>query len=60
MMSPMTLNNTKINNYVIIASLKCEAMSKLINRIPGLLHLISSLPGKALRMLVDVTGDKNI
>ena len=29
-------------------------MGKLINRIPGLCLLISSLPGKALRTLVDI------
>ena len=42
-------------NYVIIASLKSETMGKLINRIPGSLLLISSLPGKAFRKLVDIT-----
>ena len=41
--------DTKIENYVIIASLESETMGKLINRIPGLRLLISSLPGKALR-----------
>ena len=30
-------------------------MGNLINRIPGLRLLISSLPGKALRTLVDIT-----
>ena len=30
----------KIENYVIIVSLKCETMGKLINRIPGLRLLI--------------------
>ena len=29
-------------------------MGKLINKIPGSSLLISSLPGKALRMLVDI------
>ena len=45
----------KIENYVIIASLKSETMNKLINRIhvPGLCLLISSLPGSALRMHVE-------
>ena len=38
--------------YVIIASL----MGKLINRIPGSCHLISSLPGSALRMHVESLG----
>ena len=37
-------NDTKIENYVIIASLKSETMGKLINRIPGSRLLISSLP----------------
>ena len=32
-------------NFLIIASLKSEAMGKLINRIPGVRLLISSLPG---------------
>ena len=41
----MTLNQHKIKNYVIIASLKSETMGKLINRIPGSRLLISSLPG---------------
>ena len=40
-------------NYVIIASLKSERASKLINRIPGLRLLISSLLGKALRTHVE-------
>ena len=39
---------TKIENYVIIASLKSETMGKLINRIPCSCLLISSLPGLAL------------
>ena len=37
--------STKIENYVIIASLKSETMGKLMNRIPGSRLLISSLPG---------------
>ena len=40
----------KIENYVIITSLKSETMGKPINRIPGSHLLISSLPGSALRM----------
>ena len=40
----------------MIASLKSETMGKLINRIPGLRLLISSLPGTALRMLVESLG----
>ena len=39
MTSLMTLNQHKIENYVIIASLKSEPVGKLINRISG-----SSLP----------------
>ena len=48
--------NTKIENYVIIASLKSETMGKLINRIPGSRLLISSLPGSALKTLVESLG----
>ena len=36
-----------------IASLQSETMDKLINRIPGLCLLISSLPGSALRTHVE-------
>ena len=39
-----------------IASLKSETMGKLINRIPGLRLLISSLPGSALRTQVEELG----
>ena len=54
----MTLNQQKkIENYVIIASLKSETLGKLINRIPGRHLLISSLPGSALRMHVDSLGE---
>ena len=49
----MTLNKHKIENYVILASLKSETMGKLINRIPGLRLFISSLPGSALRTHVE-------
>ena len=52
----MTLNEHKNQNYVIIASLKSETMCKLLNRIPGLRLLISSLPGLALRMHVESLG----
>ena len=52
----MTLNQQKKENYVIIASLKSETMGKLINRIPGSRLLISSLPGSALRTLVESLG----
>ena len=56
MTSLMTLNQHKTENYVIIASLKSETMGKLINRMPGSRQLISSLPGLALRMLVEWLG----
>ena len=57
MTSLMMQNQHKIENYVIIASLKSETMEKkLINRIPGSRLLISSLPGSALRMLVESLG----
>ena len=52
----MMLNHTKVENYVIIASLKSETMGKLINRIPGSRHLISGLPGSALRTHVESIG----
>ena len=45
-----------MENYIIIASLKSETMSKLIHRIPGSSLLISSLPGSALRTLVESLG----
>ena len=53
MTSLMTVNQQKIENHVIIACLKSETMGKLINRIPGLRLLISSLPDLALRMHVE-------
>ena len=56
MMSLMTLNQHKIENYVIIASLKSETVGKLINRIPGSRLLISSLPGSAMRTHVKSLG----
>ena len=56
MTSSMTLNQHKIKNNVITANLKSETMGKLINRMPGLLRLISSLPGSALRTLVESLG----
>ena len=49
----MMLNQQKIENYVIIASLKSEAMGKLINRIPDSRLLISSLPCSAWRTHVE-------
>ena len=48
--------DTKIDNYVIIASLSSASACKLINRIPGLRLLISSLPGLALRTHVESLG----
>ena len=53
---PMMLNQQKIENYVIIATLTSETMGKLIYKIPGLRLLISSLPGLALRMHVESLG----
>ena len=50
------VSNQKVENYVIIASSKSETMGKLINRIPGSRLLISSLPGSALRTLVESLG----
>ena len=52
----MMMNQQKIENGVIIASLKSETMGKLINRIPGSCLLISSIPGSALRTHVDSLG----
>ena len=40
----MTLNQPKMETYIIIASLKSATMSKLINIIQGTCLLISSLP----------------
>ena len=48
--------STKIENSVIIASLKSDSMGKLINRIPGSSLLISNLPDSALRTLVESLG----
>ena len=45
-----------MENYAIIASLKSEIMGKLINRIPDLRFLISSLLGSALRTHVELLG----
>ena len=52
----MTLNQQKIENDVIIASLKSETMGKLINKIPVSRLLVSSLPGSALRTHVESLG----
>ena len=52
----MTLNQRKKLKLLSIASLKSETMDKLINRIPDLRLLISSLPGSALRTLAESLG----
>ena len=51
---PSHLNDMKIDN--IIAILTFEPTCKLINGIPGLGLLLSSLPGKALRTHVEWLG----
>ena len=53
MTSPMTQNRHENKNNVIIACLKSETIGKMINRIPDLRLLISSLPGSALRTHVE-------
>ena len=53
----MTLDQQKkIENYVIIASLKSKTMGKLVNRIQDSRILISSLPGSAVRKHVESLG----
>ena len=52
----MTLNQQKKMKITSIASLKRETIDKLINRIPGSRLFISSLPGSALRMHVELLG----
>ena len=42
--------------HILVDSLKSEVMGKLINRIPGSHLLKSSLPGLALRTLVESLG----
>ena len=50
----ITLNqHKKIENYVIIAYLKRETIGKLINKMPGLRLLISSLTGSAFKTHVE-------
>ena len=44
------------SDSIIIASLKSEPTCKLINRIPGVRVLISSLPGSAFRTHVKPLG----
>ena len=56
MASLMTLSQHKHRKLCHNASLKSETMGKLINRIPGSRLLISSLPGLALRTLVESLG----
>ena len=56
MTSLMTPNQYKIENYVIVASVKSESVGKLINRIPGSGLLISIFPGSALRTHVESLG----
>ena len=53
----MTLNRQIIDAYVIIASLKSKSIGKLINIIPGLGLLISSLQGSAIQTHVTALGD---
>ena len=50
------VNQHKIENYIIIYSLKNETIGELLNRIPGSRLLISSLPGWALRTHVESLG----
>ena len=55
-LNDVAIDADKIEKYVIIASLKSETIGKLINRIPGLRFFISSLPGLALRTLIEPLG----
>ena len=55
-LNDVTIDAESTQNYVIIASLMSETMGKLINRLPGTCLLISSLPGSALRTLVESLG----
>ena len=52
----MMLNQPKNRTLTHNCYLKSETMGKLINRIPGLHLLISSLPGSALRTHVESLG----
>ena len=56
MMSLVTLNQHKIEKYAIIASWKSGTMGILKNRIPRSHLLISSLPGSALGVHVELLG----
>ena len=51
--SLVTINQHKNRKLRHNRLLKSETMDKLINRIPGLRLLISSLPGSALRTHVE-------
>ena len=55
-LNDVTIDAESTQNYVIITSLMSETMGKLINRLPGSCLLISSLPGSALRTLVESLG----
>ena len=52
-MTLQSIDGPKLNNDVIIASMKSESTCKLINLIPGLRLLISCLPGSASRTHVE-------
>ena len=56
----MTLNQHKNRKSVIIASLKRETIGKLVNRLPDLHFLISSLPGSALRTHVSLAMSTSV
>ena len=57
MTSLMTLNQHKNQTLHHNRQFEdCSTMGKLINRIPGSRHLISSLPGSALRTHVESLG----
>ena len=46
----------KFDIYGIVTSLKSESLGKLMNSIQVLCLLRSSLPSKALRMLIELQG----
>ena len=52
----MTYIDTKIDNYVIFASLNSESTCKQINRQQGSRLLISGLPGSPWKMHVESLG----
>ena len=52
----MTLNQHKIEKFVIIVSFMRETIGKVINRIPGSRLLVSSLPCLAFRTHVESLG----